>query len=113
MNSGGMIMRIKSILTGAAVGLTLVAGSAFAAEPFAVLDGIPAEPLNAEEMAAVEGRVFVRRVVSASSFGSNTLTLSTSSRGSSSSSLLTGIAFPHRCPGTPCGQGGRLTGWML
>ena len=107
-------MRIKSILTGAAVGLTLVTGTAFAAEPFAVLDGIQAEPLNTEEMAAVEGRVFVTRVDSESSLGSNTLTLSTSSRGSSSSSLETGAAFPHgACPGSPCGQGGRLTGWHL
>ena len=50
-------MTIKSNLTGAAVALTVGAGAATAAGPFAALSGVPAEAMSAEEMAAVEGKL--------------------------------------------------------
>ena len=103
-------MHIKSILTGAAVGLTLVTGTAFAAEPFAVLVGLPAEPLNADGMAAVRGRVLVTRVRSAFSIGGTTLTLSSSSYGVSDPTIV-GVVPPPVCTAVPCGMGGRLVGW--
>ncbi len=70
-------MTIKSILTGAAVALTVAAGTAGAAEPFAALDGVSAEALTAAEMDAVVGQGVVieekSKLISSASFGDSLL----------------------------------------
>ncbi len=43
-------MQIKSIVAGAAIALAATVGSASAADQFATLDGVTAEPMNAGEM---------------------------------------------------------------
>ena len=48
-------MRIKTIVSGVAVALALSAGSAFAAEQFATLEGVTVEPMNAVELDSVRG----------------------------------------------------------
>ena len=52
-------MHIKSIVVGAAIALAATVGSASAADQFATLGGVTAEPMNAGEMAAVVGAVFI------------------------------------------------------
>ncbi len=52
-------MQFKSIVAGAAVALAATVGSASAADQFATLGGVTAEPMNAGEMAAVVGAVFI------------------------------------------------------
>ena len=48
-------MRIKTIVSGVAVALAVSVGSAFAAEEFATLDGVTAEPMNAVELDQIKG----------------------------------------------------------
>ncbi|MCH8921470.1 MAG: hypothetical protein IIA23_12325, partial [Chloroflexi bacterium] len=48
-------MHIKSIVAGAAIALAATVGTASAADQFATLDGMAAQPLTAEEMAGVVG----------------------------------------------------------
>ena len=55
MNTGSLIMSIKTIVSGVAVALALSAGSAFAAEQFATLEGVTVEPMNAVELDTVRG----------------------------------------------------------
>ncbi len=70
-------MTIKSILTAAAVALTVGAGAATATEPFAALAGVPAEALSAAEMDAVVGQGIVieekSKLESSASFGDSLL----------------------------------------
>ncbi len=48
-------MLTKSILAGAAIALAATVGSASAAERFATLDGIAAEPMGAAALSSVRG----------------------------------------------------------
>ena len=49
-------MQIKSILAGAAIALAASVGSAYAADQFATLDGVQAQPMNTAEMDGVRGQ---------------------------------------------------------
>ena len=53
-------MRIKTIISGVAVALAVGVGSAFAADQISTFSGVPAQPMNAEEMAAVD-KILKRR----------------------------------------------------
>ncbi len=55
-------MHIKSIVAGAAIALAATVGSAYAADQFTTLAGVPAEPMNAGELAAVVGADFTFEV---------------------------------------------------
>lgn len=48
-------MRIKLVAAGAAIALAATIGTAYAAEQFTTLDGIPAATMSAGDMAAVRG----------------------------------------------------------
>ncbi len=95
-------MRIRSILALAAVVLAGIAGAASAADRFAVLDGVAAEPLTAHEMDIVQGTA-VFSIISMNGIQDLTLT-------SFGSSIL---FFQHGgCPAPEtCGVGGKLSGW--
>ncbi len=102
-------MTIKSILTGAAVALTVGAGAAIAAEPFAALSGVPAEAMSAEEMAAVEGRFFrFSPRLSSSSGGFTTLSLTSTS---TSIDFNIGTIQPHPKWSVTSNPPGRFQGW--
>ncbi len=48
-------MQIKSILAAAAIALAASLGSAYAADQFATLDGVTAQPMNTLELDQVRG----------------------------------------------------------
>ena len=113
-------MKIKSILATAAVVLGLGIAPALAAGPlaaeatgegFAALSGVPAEALSAAEMDAVEGLGFITFVCPTCIVGPAMKVLSLST--TFTSSLISGgIKFEHGgCPGSTCGNAGRLDGW--
>ena len=56
-------MHIKSIVAGAAIAFAATIGSASAADQFATLDGITAQPLTAADMGSISGRVITITVV--------------------------------------------------
>ena len=79
---------------------------------FAALSGVPAEAMSAEEMAAVEGRVFVTRVSLPAVQMNGFTSLSTSTSFFGRFSFSTGLSVPHPvCSLSTCGNGGKLTGW--
>ena len=73
MNTGSVIMRIKTIVSGVAVALAVSVGSASAADQFATLDRVTAQPMNAAELAGVQGRFIDLRGVAAPSDVANFL----------------------------------------
>ena len=50
-------MLIKTLVPAVAIALASTFGSASAADPFSTLDGVSAQPMNSEELAAVSGKV--------------------------------------------------------
>ena len=50
-------MRIKYIVSGVAIALSLSVGSAVAADQFATLDGVMVQPMDAVEMRQIKGKV--------------------------------------------------------
>ena len=62
-------MQIKSIVAGAAIALAATVGSASAADQFATLGGVTAEPMNAMELDSIRGTKIALVVVDVS--GSN------------------------------------------
>lgn len=51
-------MRIASIVSAAAMLAFATAGSALAAEPYAILDGVSAQPMSSAELDSVQGAHF-------------------------------------------------------
>ena len=49
-------MGIRTIVTGAAIALAATVGSAYAAEKFATLDGVSAQPMSSTELDSVRGQ---------------------------------------------------------
>ncbi len=76
-------MHIKSILAAAAIALAATVGSAYAADQFATLDGVTAQPMNTAEMDQVRGTVIVLGdiVPSAADFGRGFLAIATDGHG--------------------------------
>ncbi len=62
-------MQIKSIVAGAAIALAATVGPASAADQFATLGGVTAEPMNAMELDSIRGTKIALVVVDVS--GSN------------------------------------------
>ncbi len=56
-------MHIKSILAGAAIALAASVGSAYAADPFATLEGVQAQPMNTAEMDQVRAATGIHLTV--------------------------------------------------
>ena len=78
---------------------------------FAALSGVTAEAMSAAEMDAVEGLGFITFVCPTCIVGPAMKVLSLST--TFTSSLISGgIKFEHGgCPGSTCGNAGRLDGW--